>query len=297
MSPFGLEAPQLSTAHRPNSAGYLGYLDSSQQQALDRHVNREAIEWQPMVLLYNQPAHCDNAGLYQGFMRMERDFRDRRGEYEADWPGGLLRDGSDAQAPFRTRRAPQRYRHAPSRKLIVDQRYSLEDLLDEPGYARTLDGSEETQRVVLFSAIDPATPIGFVVLHRRVALEREHLCVDLFPNFFYVAPPTGAWVTASVWCPPRWRFGKPNCNTRPPVFEVARRCGPVSTPAPCRTRQGFACSPCCVNTPWQPWRIAHRTGDARSDCYGWTRIERSHAVSSILQIISYIFNEIICFSV
>ncbi|MCB1874914.1 MAG: hypothetical protein KDH88_02975 [Chromatiales bacterium] len=189
MSPFGLEAPQLSTAHRPNSAGYLGYLDSSQQQALDRHVNREAIEWQPMVLLYNQPAHCDNAGLYQGFMRMERDFRDRRGEYEADWPGGLLRDGSDAQAPFRTRRAPQRYRHAPSRKLIVDQRYSLEDLLDEPGYARTLDGSEETQRVVLFSAIDPATPIGFVVLHRRVALEREHLCVDLFPNFFYVAPP------------------------------------------------------------------------------------------------------------
>jgi GNAT superfamily N-acetyltransferase len=126
-------------------------------------------------------------------MAFERDYSELPGEFEITYEGKLLRDcqWQLAEVPrFRAKRAPHHYQYAPTRKLLLEGRaYCLRDTLSEPGYNRSLDGTEETQRFVVFSAMDPATPIGFFSFHRRVALSGDVLELFLYPNFIYVAPP------------------------------------------------------------------------------------------------------------
>ncbi len=186
------EAPRLSDTYRPNAAGYLGYIDPGGHEAVQTHINREAIVWQPIALLYNRPVHCRNPCIYQHFLILERDFTERYGEYEARRGVRPPRDSHwrGAATPFRSLRAPHHYGFAPSRKLLMDNHtYCLRDILNDSGYRRSLDDTEETQQVTVFSAIDPVTPIGFFTFHRKVACAQRSIHLYLYPNFIYVAPP------------------------------------------------------------------------------------------------------------
>ena len=184
--------PVLAASFQPNSAGYLGYIDPKDNRAARRHINHEAIAWQPLALLYNRPAHCHGLALYERLMAVERDFAGRYGEYERRSGDAPLRDSQlrGEQARFRTLRAPVHYRFAPTRKLFGEGPcYNLWAVLNDCGHLRSLDGTEETQHIVIFSAMDPATPIGFFLFHRRVERRDKRLKLSLYPNFIYVSPP------------------------------------------------------------------------------------------------------------
>ena len=190
--PSAIDPPTLAEVFRPNDAGYLGYIDPMDHRASRAHVNCEAIAWQPIALLYNQPAHCDSGCMYRRFLATERDYTDRFGEYEWQRDTRPLRDGhwSENTIRFRTLRAPHHYHIAPTQKLFdAGTSYSLANVLDDCGYRRSLDGAEETQQIVVFSAMDPATPIGFFSFHRRVERPGRRLRLFLYPNFIYVSPP------------------------------------------------------------------------------------------------------------
>lgn len=193
--PFALpvtETPRLSDAYRPNTAGYLGYIDPSGHDVTHAHINRAAIAWQPLILLYNRPAHCDNRCVYERFLVIERDFIERYGEYEVPHGCVPLRDchWRPSRTPFRRMRAPHHYEFAPSRKLLADNNtYCLRDILSDSDYRRSLDETEETQQLVIFSAIDPDTPIGFFIFHRKVTRAHNGIRLYLYPNFIYVPPP------------------------------------------------------------------------------------------------------------
>lgn len=186
------DTPRLSDAHRPNAGGYLGYIDPGSHQATRSHVNQDSIAWQPTILLYNRPVHCDNRCAHERFLVIERDFMERYGEYEAQLASPPLRDchWRPSRTPFRRMRAPRHYELAPSRKLVADNNtYCLRDILNDSGYRRSIDQTEETQQLVIFSAIDPDTPIGFFTFHRKVTRAHNGICLYLYPNFIYVAPP------------------------------------------------------------------------------------------------------------
>ncbi|MGB0722651.1 MAG: GNAT family N-acetyltransferase [Gammaproteobacteria bacterium] len=178
-----LPAPHLSPRYRPNASGYLGYAN---------HPGSSGGEPRPQLLLYNAPQHCPAQCLHAHFMAAEREWRDRPGPMERGDEAGLLRDldWRHAEHPFRTHRAPQGFEFAPTLKLNIEARYySLRDVLSEPGYARSLDQREETQRVVIFGADNPAEPLGFVSFHRRISLMDETLGLALLPLNIYVSPP------------------------------------------------------------------------------------------------------------
>jgi GNAT superfamily N-acetyltransferase len=190
-SPLPLRSPPaLSTRFRPNAAGYMGPTEVAPERVA--RGNAHGAPHQPLGLLYNAPRHCDQECMYRQFLAMERDFMERPGEHEWMGEDGLLRDchWRGNTTPFRTQRPPRHYQYAPPRKLLIEgNTYCLRDALSEPGYNRSLDGAEETQRLVVFSAMDPASPIGFFSFHRAVREEDDLVHLYLLPNMVYVAPP------------------------------------------------------------------------------------------------------------
>jgi GNAT superfamily N-acetyltransferase len=187
------DPPKLSPRYRPGPAGYLGYLDVAGSAAARDHANRAAVADQPLALLYNAPRHCDPECMYRHFLAFERDYLEVPGEFEHHPGPHLARDchWQAATTPFRTRRAPAHYECAPPTKHLIDESvYCLKDTLNFAGFQRSLDETEETQRLALFSAVDPATPVGFFSFHRKVRrLDGDGLALYLLPDFLYVTPP------------------------------------------------------------------------------------------------------------
>jgi GNAT superfamily N-acetyltransferase len=192
LQPGTRDEPKLSRRYQPSASGYLGYIDVGGTLAARHHPNAVAVADQPVALLYNAPQHCSSECAYRRFLAFERDYLDRPGEFELVDEGGLLRDchWRSADAHFRTRRTPSHYEYAPLLKLLIDGRsYCLRDALSQPGFSRSLDETEETQRLTIFSAMDPATPVGFFSFHRKVGLRDGCIRLYLLPDFLYVAPP------------------------------------------------------------------------------------------------------------